>query len=121
MSRRPSLRSPYRIVPILVALLIVAAAVYQATQPPAKATKQDIAAAEALEGRCLVRNGGSSQLPHFSGTPVSCSSGGAVARVVDVIVPGKPGSCPKSSLLARVLNPGVAGEPVECLVPISGR
>jgi len=120
MSRRPSMRSPYRLVPVAVAVLIVGVAVYQAARPPGQATKQDIAAAQALQGRCLARSGGTAQYPHFSATPVSCSSSDAAVKVVAVFMPDKPSPCSASGLVARV-GPALQGEPLECLVPVGPR
>jgi len=121
MSRRAPMRSPFRIVPIVVVLLVVAAAAYQATRPLAKATKADVAVAESLRGHCLARDGGTSRAPQFLATPVNCSAGSASVKVVNVLVPGKPGNCPKSALLARVVDAALEGEPVECLMPVSRR
>ena len=114
------MRSPYRIVPIIVAVLVVAAAVFQATRPVARASASDIAAAKALNGHCLARTGGTESAPRYSNRPVGCGTAGATVRVVAVLVPGADGrvvgSCPKGALAAQVFQP-VAGEPVECLAP----
>lgn len=115
MSKRPPMRSPYRLVPLLIALVIVGVAVYQATRPPARATRQDIAAAEAMKGDCLARDGGTPAAPEYATAPVSCSTSGAAVKVVAVVVPGKGGACPEHTVLAQLLRVGVVGEPVECL------
>jgi hypothetical protein len=113
------MRSPYRIVPLLVAVLIVAAAVYQATRPPARASRSEVAAARALRGHCLARDGGTNAAPMYSATPVGCGTAAAAVRVVAVVVRSTGlGSvpCPKGApLVAQVLQPGVVGEPFECL------
>ena len=124
MSRRPPMRSPYRLVPIVIGLLIVAAAVYQASRPPAKASRQDIAAAVALRGRCLARTGGTESAPRFSATPVTCTSRDAAVKVLSVFSPSKgdeTGHCPSSGLVALVVYPTLRGEPFECLVPVPRR
>ncbi len=147
MARRAPMRSPYRWVPVLVALLVIGAAVYQATRPPARASAADIAAARALNGRCLARSGGTEASPAYSATSVACGSAVAAVRVVAVLVPGTsagasgtagssagagpggaPGtgpeaalSCPKGSVEAQVLEPGVVGEAFECLAPVGAR
>ncbi|MGH9107300.1 MAG: hypothetical protein ACRDZX_16040 [Acidimicrobiales bacterium] len=133
MTRRPSMRSPYRLVPIFMAVLIVAFAVYQATRPPSHATQQDIAAAEALKGKCLGRSGGTTANPTYSVTPVSCSGSSAAVKVVAVRLPKKTvrlpkkgasrlpkkgASCPSGSEVAQLVEPGVRGEPFECLVEV---
>jgi len=119
MARRPGLRSPFRVVPIAIALLIVVLALYQATAPATKASKQDIAAAEALKGHCLARSGGDASALTYSSAPLSCTAAGAVVKVVAVLVPGaKESACPKGSALAELLDVGVVGEPLECLEPL---
>jgi hypothetical protein len=120
MARRPSMRSPYRLVPLLVMVFIVAIAVWQATRPAAHASKADIAAAEALRGDCLARTGGTAKSPVYSPVPVSCTGGGASVKVVAVLVPGSrpAGSCPRGSLVVQVLEANVVGEPSECVLPL---
>jgi hypothetical protein len=115
MARRPNMRSPYRIVPLIVVALILGLAVYQAFKSPNEATKQDIAAAMALKGACLEKSGGTSQYPDYSSVPLSCSSAKAVVKVVAVVLPGPHAACPSGSLTMRVIDPATAGEPVECL------
>jgi hypothetical protein len=122
MARRPSMRSPYRLAPLLIVLFIVAFAVWQATRPAAHASKADIAAAEALKGDCLAQDGGTAKAPVYSAAPVSCSAGDASVRVVAVLVPGadRPASCPQGSLVVQVLEPNVVGEPTECVLAVHG-
>jgi hypothetical protein len=116
METRAPMRSPFRLVPLVIAVVIVAVALWEAARPPAHATKADIAAAEALKGQCLARTGGTVSYPSFSATPVSCSSKQAYAKVTKVLVPGKPGSCAAGSAVVQVLQVGVSGEPTECIV-----
>ena len=111
--------SPYRLVPLLIAVLVVAIALWQATRPPARATQADMAAAQALKGQCLRRQGGTKSAPVYSPVPLSCRSAEASVKVVAVLVPGRPGSCPASSAVIQVLQAGVAGEPSECVLPIT--
>jgi hypothetical protein len=120
VQRRP-MRSPYRAMPIVIAAVIVVFAIYQATQKPVKATPAQVAAAEALKGKCLVQTGGTAARPKFSPTPVNCSSASASVKVVSVVVPrGKkpPHRCPKGAGLVQVLQPGILDEPVECIEPV---
>ncbi len=64
MSTRAPMRSPYRLIPLVrIAVIIVAVALWEATRPPGHATKADIAAAEALKGQCLVKEGGKPSFP----------------------------------------------------------
>jgi hypothetical protein len=118
MSTRAPMRSPYRLIPLVIAVIIVALALWEATRPPGHATEADIAAAEALKGQCLVKEGGKPSFPLLSPTPVKCSEVKAFAKVVAVIVPGHPGSCPPGSAVVQVLQTGVVGEPSECLIPV---
>lgn len=113
MAGRKSMTSPYRLVPILIVLAIVVIAVYQATRPPSHATRADIEAAQALDGRCLAREAGGSA--SYSATPVNCDVNRAAVKVVAVVLAGKRASCPRGSLVAQVAKPGVVGEPFECL------
>ncbi|MDA8301370.1 MAG: hypothetical protein M0005_07460 [Actinomycetota bacterium] len=116
MARRRPMTSPLRWVPIAIAMAIVAIAVYQATRPPAHATRQDIATAEALKDKCLAQQAGGSG--SYSTTPVSCRSASAAVKVVAVVLPAKLVSCPRGTEVARVAKPGVVGEPFECLEPL---
>ncbi len=122
MSTRAPMRSPYRLVPILIALAILAVAVYEAVKPAARATQADIAAAMALRGKCLARGGGSASAPSYSTTPVACSSSQAVVKVVAVVsADARAGSCPRGTEVAVLVNAGVVGEPFECLEKLGAR
>ncbi len=120
MSTRPPMRSPYRLVPLVIVAFIVAIAVWQATRPARTASRADIAAAQALKGQCLARDGTGSA-PVYSPTPVNCAAPGALVRVVAVLVPGSvtQGSCPKSSVVVQVIEANVKGEPSECILAVS--
>jgi hypothetical protein len=112
--------SPYRLVPLFIALVVVAVAIYQATRPPAHASQQDVRAAEALVGKCLASESGPGA-GSYSASPVSCAGAGASVKVVAVVLAGKGGSCPRGTLVAQVAKPGVVGEPFECLKPLHKR
>lgn len=117
LGRKP-MTSPYRLVPVVIAVFVIALALWQATRPPGRATQADIAAAQGLKGQCLQRHGGTRLAPIYSPVAVSCQSAGASVKVVAVLVPGKPGSCPPGSAVIQVLQAGVTGEPSECILPI---
>jgi hypothetical protein len=118
MSARKPMTSPYRLVPVIIAVLVVVLALWQATRPPARATQADISAAQALRGQCLQRHGGTTFAPIYAPAAVSCQSARASVKVVAVLVPGKPGSCPPGSAVIQVLQAGVTGEPSECILPL---
>ena len=121
---RPPIRSPYRLLPVVLVVGIVAVAIWQGTHPALKATPQDITQAKALEGKCLARAGGTNALPKYSATPVSCTSASAAAKVVAVLVPGAKGGpqgCARGDAAVQVGQPRVQGEPVECVAPVRHR
>lgn len=116
--QRRSMKSPYRVIPVLIAIGVVGVALWQANLPPAPATAADIQAARALAGDCLATSGGTPKFPDFSPTPVSCSSAQAAVRVVKVV--DKAGSCPpKTVFVLQVILPGVTNEPFECANPVT--
>jgi hypothetical protein len=115
------MRSVYRLLPVLIAVGIIVAAVWQGTHPALKATPQDIAQAKALEGKCLARSGGTAAQPKYSPTPVACSSAQASVKVLKVLVPGakgQPAHCPAGDGAVRAVEAAVQGEPVECTAPV---
>jgi hypothetical protein len=120
MRSRPKMTSPWRITPIIITLLVVAIAVYQATRVP-RASRRDISNAELLAGRCLARSGGTAASPTFSTVPVNCSSPLAAVKVLAVRLPNKGATCPKGTDFTMVLEPGVEGEPFECLAALHRR
>lgn len=112
------MRSPYRLLPVILVLGVVVVAIWQGTHPALRASAGDIAQAKALDGKCLARSGGTAALPQYSPTPVSCSSARAAVQVMAVLVPGakgQPSACPRGDAAVRVVQPGVQGEPVECV------
>ncbi len=122
MSNRLPLRSPFRMVPIVIFLAIIGISLYQALKPPSQATRADISAAMALQGRCLARGGGSAAAPVYSSTPVACSDPTAAVRVVSVVkTTAKVASCPRGSEPAFVVKATVLGEPFECLAKLKPR
>jgi hypothetical protein len=114
------MRSPYRLAPLAIALVIIAVALWQATRPASHATRADISAAEALKGQCLARSGGTAKSPQYSPVPVTCTAGDASVKVVAVLVPGSSRilSCRPGSLVVQVLEPNVVGEPSECVLTL---
>lgn len=121
MVTRPPMRSPYRLVPLIVFVVIIVLAVYQATRT-SSASPQQKAQAYALSGHCLERDGGTASAPSYSGTPVSCSSPSASVKVVEVVEAGKTSlRCPARTDVAQIVQAGVQGEPFECLQAVVRR
>lgn len=115
---RPSFRSPYRLVPIVITLAIIGYGVIQATQGSGGQTAAEAKAATKLVGRCLVTNGTANGHPRYSAKPVACADPRASVRVVRVLAgtPGAPG-CPPGTTPLALPYPGVRYPHVECVVP----
>lgn len=116
-SARPSFRSPYRLVPIVIALIIVVYGVVQATQGSGGQTSAETKAADKLVGRCLVTNGTANGHPRYSATSVVCSDPRASVKVLRVL-PGTPGArgCGAGTTGLSLPYPGVRYPHLECVV-----
>lgn len=114
---RPKWRSPYRIVPIVLAVLVVVAGLIQALRPGVNATSE-ARQAQALLGKCLQSNGTVKGIASFSAKTVACSSPKAAVKVVAVVptTPGSP-SCPKATTAVELLA-GVSHPHLECVSPV---
>jgi hypothetical protein len=117
---RPRWRSPYRIVPIVMAVIIVGLGVWQATRTTSNPVQAETRSAEALKGKCLATNGTSGGHPRYSPSPVSCAGADAAIRVVSVL-PGTPGSpsCPAGTTPVQLATIGVRYPHVECAHPVT--
>lgn len=117
---RPRWRSPYRIVPIVLAVFVIAVALFQSLgNSRAGLIRAEKHAAEALLGQCLAQNGTSGGRPAYSTSTVSCGSSAAAVKVVKVI-PGTPGSpnCPSGTTAMQIPYRGVRYPHVECVKPV---
>lgn len=116
---RPGWRTPWRLVPLAVTVLVVIIALVQVLRPSSTAVKKEAAASAAMLGKCLSRNGTENGHPRYSPTPVPCSSPASAVKVVQV-VPSKPGSplCPAGTTGYEQLYPGVQYPHVLCLQPV---
>jgi hypothetical protein len=116
--QRPSWRTPYRIVPIVLIVAVIAIAVVQAVHGSGGLTASETKAADALVGKCLVADGSSAGHPSYSPKGVSCASAGAAVRVTRVL-PGTPGSptCPAGTTAVVLAYPGVRYPHQLCTVP----
>ncbi len=117
--RRPRWLSPWRLVPLAIAVFIVVVAVLQVTRPSGSAAKKEATASAALLGKCLAQHGTAEGHPKYSTTPVPCSSPQAAVKVVEV-VPTTPGSplCPSGTTPVEMTYLGVRYPHVECLRPV---
>ena len=92
---RPGWRTPWRLVPVAVTVLVVVVAVVQVMNPSSNNVNKEAAATAALLGNCLPRSGTAEGHPKYSPHPVPCGSSAAAAKVVQVL-PSRPGGpeCP---------------------------
>lgn len=118
---RAGWRSPYRLVPVGLVILVVIIGAVQANRDkgpnPAAA---ETAAANELLGRCLVVNGTTDGQPRYEAQSVACSSPRASVRVVQVL-PGTPGApaCPAATMTVRLAYPGVSDPHRECVLKVT--
>ncbi len=114
---RPGWRTPYRIVPVVLAVVIIVVALLQAlgSSAPSRSEAQE---AQALLGKCLARRGTDKGIPVYSSKPVSCSSPQAAVKVIKVVAttPGSP-PCPADTTAVQLVA-GVAHPHLECVTPV---
>ncbi len=115
-------RSPYRLVPVGLALLVVVVGVYQATKDTSDPVAAEARAAEALVGKCLAQDGTAAGHPRYGSRPVPCELPLADVKVRSVL-PGTPGSpsCPKGTAAVQLSYIGVRYPHVECVTPVPRR
>ena len=113
---RPGWRSPGKIVPLVLVAAGVAYGIYQAFVPASSNTSNEAKAAQALQGKCLSKNGNGG----FNATPVACTDPKAAVKVVSVI-PSTPGSplCPAGTTGVELYYVGVQYLHIECTVPVT--
>jgi hypothetical protein len=116
---RPSWRSRWRLIPVVVIVAVLVIAVVQGLRPSASQAHKEAKATAALLGKCLPQNGTSGGRPEYSATPVPCDSAKAAVRVVQV-VPSTPGSpvCPDTTVAVELPYPGVRYPHVLCIEAI---
>jgi hypothetical protein len=105
---RPSWRTPYRIVPVVLIVAVLVVGAVQALSGSGGQAKAETKAADALVGKCLVSSGFSDGRPTYSAHAVACGSVGALVKVTEVL-PGTPGSpsCPQGTTPVVLAFPGV--------------
>jgi hypothetical protein len=116
---RPSWRTPWRIVPVVLIVVALVIAVTQALDSGRgnQVTKETKASA-ALLGRCLQQDGTLAGHPKYLPKSVSCTSAQADAKVVAVLTstPGSP-LCP-SDTVGMELPYDVPHPHIECVQPL---
>lgn len=105
---RPAWRSPYRVVPIVLLIAILAFGAWQALRGSGGQVAAEARAAARLSGQCLAAKGFAAGQPQYGSTPVSCTAPGAVVEVREVL-PGTPGSptCPQGTTTVVLAYAGV--------------
>jgi len=112
--RRASWRSPYRLVPIALALGAVVLGVVQVDSSTSHAAARANREAHALLGHCLAPTGTAKGV--YSTTPVPCGGPTATVRVVAVHrATGTRPVCPAGSTALRLSYVGVATPDIECV------
>ncbi|MBO0729270.1 MAG: hypothetical protein J2P57_08420, partial [Acidimicrobiaceae bacterium] len=114
---RPSWRSPYRIVPVVLVVVALVIALVQVLGPSSSnATTDEAAAASKLVGQCLKHNND----PHFPYALVACSDRNAAVKVVAAVptTSGSTRSCPAGTTGLPHYFPGVAHPHLLCLQPV---
>jgi hypothetical protein len=108
--------SGWRLVPVVLTLVVVAIAVFQALRPSGDEVLKETKAAEALLGKCLSESGQALGHPRYSSTPVACTSDKAAVRVIKVVpsVPGSP-SCPNGTTGFELPYAGVKYPHILCV------
>ena len=116
---RPGWRTPWRLVPLAVTVLVVVIALFQVLSPSSNAVKKEAVASAATLGKCLAQRGTENGHPRYAPDPVPCPSPSAAVKVVEV-VPSNPGSplCPSGTIGYEELYPGVQYPHVLCLQPV---
>lgn len=116
---RPGWRTPWRIVPLILTVVVVIIAVVQALHPSGSNVKKEAAATAAMLGKCLAQSGTADGHPKYSSTPVPCTSPKASVEVAQV-VQSNPGSplCPSGTTGFAVPYPGVRYPHILCVKPL---
>ena len=116
---RPGWRTPWRLVPLAVTVLVVVVAVVQVLHPSGNNVKKEQEATVALLGRCLAQHGTAEGHPKYSPAPVPCTSPTASVKV-RAVVPSAPGSapCPHGTTGFELPYPGVQYLHILCVEPV---
>jgi hypothetical protein len=116
---RAGWRSPFRLVPIVLVVLVVIFGVVQATRDKSSSVATlEKAAAEKLVGQCLVADGTADGRPRYDAGSVACTSPRASVKVIEVVSGTGPSTCPKGTTTVQIAYPGVAHPHRECVRPV---
>lgn len=118
---RASWRSPYRLVPLGLFVVIIVFGAIQATSGSGGLASDEAKASSHLVGRCLRQNGTAGGHPRYSAKGLPCATPGVSVKVVRVL-PGTPNSpaCRAGETGLALPYPGVPYPHVECVVPVTG-
>jgi hypothetical protein len=120
---RPAWRSPYRLIPVALVIVVLGLGLYQAFGSGGSATTSasETSQAEAYAGKCLPKANTAADAG-YSSTPVACSSAGAAGKVVEVVTwEQSKTACPPDTVAAILTNSGVTHPHLECIQPLAGR
>jgi hypothetical protein len=116
---RAGWRSPYRLVPIGLVVLVLVVGIVQATSHKTSAGTEADQAATKLLDHCLATDGTANGQPIYEAGSVPCSSSHASVKVVAVLPRAATSStCPKATSSVRLAFPGVSSPPVLCVTPV---
>jgi len=117
--QRASWRSPYRLVPVALAVAVVVFGLVQTLGRNTDAAATADRDARALVGRCLAPG---SHAGTYDPTPVACTSASARVRVLAVRAPtGRGSGCAAGETALHVVYAGVRTPDVECVRPVGRR
>ncbi len=118
---RPAWRSPYRLIPVALALIVLGVGLYQALRSSGSAptSAAETTQAEAYNGKCLPKVSAAADAG-YSSTPVACTSSAAAGKVIDVVTwaQGKA-ACPPNTVVAILTTTGVSHPHFECIEPLA--
>lgn len=119
--RRAPWTSPYRLVPVALALGAIGVGAWQAARSTGPAAAARIAArdAHALVGKCLPETSAQGARVAYGTTPVPCGSSRAAVRVVSTHArKGTGPQCPRDQTDFELEYAGTRTVEIECAVPV---
>ena len=116
---RPAWRSPYRLVPVALAAVVIGVGLYRLGSHSPTTSTAETAEATAFTGKCLPK-ATSAPDAGYKSTPVPCASAAAAGKVVAVVTwaQGK-GACPAHTVPAILPDTSVTHPHFECIEPLA--